>query len=68
MSYYEPVDPNGDPLELLLRAEGADNEADELIECYMSASHRTRTMEVERTSGDTMGMSPAELAAQDWLH
>ena len=67
MSRYEAVDYN-DPLSLLLAAEGEDAEVDALHEQYDAGTHRAKTYEAEREHGDTLGYSPAELAAQDWLH
>ena len=67
MSRYEAVDYN-DPLSLLLAAEGEDAEVDALHEQYDAGTHRAKTYEAEREHGDTLGYSPAEMAAQDWLH
>ena len=66
-SPYEAVDYN-DPLSLLLQAEGEDAEVDALHEQYDAGTHRAKTYEAEREHGDTLGYSPAEMAAQDWLH
>ena len=65
MSTYEAVDYN-DPLTLMLQAEG--EETDDLEAMYDAGTHRAKTYEKERTEYDMMGASPAELAAQDWLH
>ena len=65
MSTYEAVDYN-DPLSILLQAEG--EETDERESFFEAGTHRAKTYEAEREHGDTLGYSPAELAAQDWLH
>ncbi len=67
MSRYEAVDYN-DPLSLLLAAEGEDDDVDERQSFFEAGTHRAKTYEAEREHGDTLGYSPAELAAQDWLH
>ena len=67
MSRYEAVDYN-DPLSLLLAAEGEDDDVDERQSFFEAGTHRRATSEPEREYGDTLGYSPAELAAQDWLH
>lgn len=67
MSTYEAVDYN-DPLSLLLAAEGEDAECEALQAQYVAGTHRAKTYEAEREHGDALGYSPAELAAQDWLH
>ena len=65
MSTYEAVDYN-DPLSILLQAEG--EETDERESFFEAGTHRAKTYEAEREHGDALGYSPAELAAQDWLH
>ena len=50
-----------DPLSLMLAAEGFSAEADELASFYDAGSHRTSTVEVEKTEGDWLGASPFEL-------
>lgn len=65
---YEQADYSGDPLEVLLRREEEDAECDVYESMLMAGQHRTKTMEVERTHGDTLGYSPAELSAMDSLH
>ena len=67
MSRYEAVDYN-DPLSLLLAAEDEAAECEALQAQYDAGTHRAKTYEAERTTGDMMGASPVELAAQDWLH
>ena len=67
MSRYEAVDYN-DPLSLLLAAEGEDAECEALQSFFEAGTHRRATSEPEREHGDTLGYSPAEWAAQDWLH
>lgn len=62
---YEGVDYN-DPLALLLQAEG--EETDERESFFDAGTHRTKTFERERETDDTLGASPAELTAQDWLN
>ena len=58
--HYEPCTFN-DPLSILLAAEGFSDDADELASYYDAGTHRTSTVEVEKTSGDTLGASPFEL-------
>lgn len=65
---YEQADYSSDPLEILLRREGEDTECDVYESMLTAGQHRAKTMEVERTSGDTLGYSPAELDAMDKLH
>ena len=60
---YEPCTFN-DPLSILLAAEGAGDEADELASFYDAGSHRTSTVEVEKTEGDWLGSSPFEIEHQ----
>ena len=64
---YEAVDYN-DPLALMLQAEDEEAECEALEAMYDAGTHRAKTYEKERTEYDMMGASPAELAAQDWLH
>ena len=66
-THYEAVDYN-DPLSLLLAAEDEEAECEALQAQYDAGTHRAKTYEAERTESDMMGASPAELAAQDWLH
>ena len=67
MSTYEAVDYN-DPLSLLLAAEDEEAECEALQAQYDAGTHRAKTYEAEREHGDALGYSPAEMAAQDWLH
>jgi hypothetical protein len=66
-SPYEAVDYN-DPLSLLLQAEDEEAECDVLHSQYDAGRSKAKTSEVERTTGDMLGASPVELAAQHWLH
>lgn len=62
-THYEPVD-YCDPLALLLVAEGDEDEAEALASQYEAGSHRTSTVEVEKTAGDWLGASPFEVENQ----
>lgn len=66
-THYEAVDYN-DPLSLLLQAEGEDT--DELESFFDAGTHRAKSFERDKDVDvdDTLGASPAELAAQDWLN
>lgn len=69
MAWNEPSD-YADPLAILIAIEenSDDVNTDELESVVHSNQSRAKTMEIERECGDTMGYSPAELAAQDWMH
>ena len=62
---YEAVDYN-DPLSLMLQAEG--EETDDRESFFEAGSHRAKSFERERDTGDMLGASPFELACQDSLH
>lgn len=64
---YEQGSYDSDPLTLLLRAEEADSECDEIESRFESERCVTRTQK-DSDRDDMLGASPAELAAKDWLH
>ena len=64
---YEQGSYDNDPLTLLLRAEEANEECDEIESRFESEHCVTRTQK-DSERDDMLGASPAELAAQDWLH
>lgn len=64
---YEQGSYDNDPLTLLLRAEEADEECDELESRYESEQCLSRVQK-DSDRDDMLGASPAEIHAQDFLH
>lgn len=64
---YEQGSYDNDPLTLLLREEEANEECDE-IESRFESEHCVTRAQRDKDTDDMLGASPAELAAQDWLH